>query len=184
MTSNVTPAFNAPGDVVVLMGREEVRGEASSLAGSEYLDAVHGLVAGRPTIDLDREAAVQRACRRAIKEGLLRSAHDCSDGGLAVALAECCIAGGVGFRGDFSTSGRWDAAFFGEGQSRIVVSLSPDRLAGLDGLCQEEGLPWTVLGHIGGDSLAMGHDVQVNVEEMALAWRGGLERALGGGPRS
>ena len=182
VTDNVTPAFKEPGDVVILMGRDEVHGEASSLAGSEYLDLVHGLVAGRPRIDLDQEAAVQRACRRAITEGLLRSAHDCSDGGLAVILAECCIAGGVGLRGDFSKSGRWDAAFFGEGQSRIVVSLSPDKLPALERLCQEEGLPWTVLGHVGGDSLIMGQDLQVTVEEMALAWHGGLERALSGGP--
>ena len=182
VTNHVTSAFKAPGDVVILMGRDEVRGEVSSLAGSEYLDLVHGLVAGRPSIDLDQEAAVQRTCRRAIKEGLLRSAHDCSDGGLAVALAECCIEGGVGFRGDFSMSGRWDTTLFGEGQSRIVVSLSADKLPDLERLCQEEGLPWTVLGHVGGDSLMMGQELRVTVAEMAGAWRGGLEQALSAGP--
>ena len=97
---------------------------------------MHGLVAGRPYIHLEVELAVQRSCRRAIRSGLLKSAHDCSDGGLAVALAECCIAGAVGFRGSGGISGRWDAALFGERQSRIVVSLAPEAVDAFAGICR------------------------------------------------
>jgi phosphoribosylformylglycinamidine synthase len=168
-------AFQRPGDVVVLLGAREVRGEAGSLAGSEYLELVHDLVAGRPRIDLGQEVAVQRACRRAIREGVLTSAHDCSDGGLAVALAECCIAGETGFRGSFSISGRWDAALFGEDQSRIVVSLSADKQAGLERICGEEGAAWCVLGHVGGESLSVDGQLDVGVRQIAEAWGGGLE---------
>ena len=100
--------------------------EASDLAGSEYLQCVHGLVAGSPRIDMDLEKRVQQVCRQAIELGQLVSAHDCSEGGLAVTLAECAIQGKIGFTGDFPVPDRWDAALFGEKQSRIVVSL-PER---------------------------------------------------------
>ena len=183
VSRHVTHAFETPGDLVVLLGASAVRGEAVSMAGSEYLELAHGLVAGRPSIDLELESAVQRACRRGVREGVLRSAHDCSDGGLAVALAECCIGGGVGFSGTFATSGRWDAALFGEAQSRIVVSLSPERRAELERVCREEGAPWTVLGQVGGDSLTMAGRIDLGLEDVASAWRGGLELALDGGSR-
>ena len=180
VAQHVTIAFQKPGDVVVLLGAQEIRGDAASLAGSEYLELEHDIVAGLPKIDLERESAVQSACRRAVREGVLRSAHDCSDGGLAITLAECCIASGIGFQGTFSTSGRWDAALFGEEQSRIVVSLSPERQPDLARICREEGAEWTVLGDVGGSSLAIPEHVEVAVESMAAAWRGGLEQALSG----
>jgi phosphoribosylformylglycinamidine synthase len=182
VTRHATPAFREAGDAVVLLGVEEVRGDAAALSGTEYLELVHGLVAGVPSIDLEREQAVQRACRRAIGEGVLRSAHDCSDGGLAVALAECCIAAGLGFQGAFPMSGRWDAALFGEDQSRILVSVSPERQADLERVCREEGSPWMVLGHVGGDSLSVAGHLDVTVRDMAEAWHGGLEKAAGGSP--
>ena len=179
VTRHVTLGFDAEGDLVVLLGAGEVRGDAGSQAGSEYLEVFHdGLVAGRPSIDLGLEAAVQAACRSAIAEGLLNSAHDCSDGGLAVALAECCIAGELGFEATFSTEGRWDAALFGESQSRIVVSLSPDRVVRLRAVCDKEGAPWMALGHVGGERLVIGDDANVPVRDLAAAWRGGLEEAL------
>jgi phosphoribosylformylglycinamidine synthase len=175
-------AFGESGDTVVLIGTSTPAGDAASLAGSEYLELVHGTVAGRPRIDMDLEKAVQSACRRAIRESVLSSAHDCSDGGLAVALAECCIAGGVGFRGAFSVSGRWDALLFGEEQSRIVVSANSDRLGALERICRGEGAPWTVLGNVGGDSLRVPGLLDLPVDQMAKAWKGGLELAAGGPP--
>ena len=175
--STVTTAFRSQGDVVVILGASDVRGDPDSLAGSEYLQVVHGLVAGRPRIDLDQEAAVQAACRRAITEGVLSSAHDCSEGGLAVALAECCIAGGIGFQGTLSVSGRWDAALFGEDQSRFVVSVPPGRHADLDRICLAEGVPAAMLGRVGGDLFRIEGHVNISVEEMALAWRQGLQQA-------
>ena len=177
---HATQAFRESGDTVVLIGSSAVAGDAKTLAGSEYLELVHGTVAGRPRIDLDREKAVQSACRRAIRESVISSAHDCSDGGLAVALAECCIAGGVGFHGTFAASGRWDALLFGEEQSRIVVSLRPDGLGSLERICREEGAPIAVLGSVGGDSLRLPELLDLPVDEMAEAWEGGLVLAVGG----
>ena len=179
---HVSIGFKKAGDVVLLLGALAVHGEAAALAGSEVLELVHELVAGRPTIDVDREAAVQRLCRDLIGEGLVRSAHDCSDGGLAVALAESCIAGGIGFQGEFSVSGRWDAALFGEYQSRIVVAVHPDRLTTAQRMCRDAGVPWVRLGLCGGDALSVGSLLNVRVDEMEDIWRNALEGAISEAP--
>ena len=171
-------AFSNEGDVALLLGAAEASAEARSLSGSAYLEVAHGKVAGIPYIDLGLESRVQRLCRKAIEAGLLNSAHDCSDGGLAVSLAESCIAGGLGFRGAFAVEGRWDAALFGEAQSRIVVSLAPDALPALETLASEEGVPWMQLGSVGGEALSVPGLLNVPLDDLETAWRGGLEKAL------
>ena len=179
VNKHCTAAFKEEGDVVVLLGAGAILGDGSSLAGSEYLELVQGKVAGMPAIDLDLEANVQRMCRRAIGEGILKSAHDCSDGGLAVALGESCISGGLGFRGEFQAQGRWDAALFGEAQSRIVASVAPEDLPRFERIAAEEGVPWCRLGTVGGEVFHLGDLLQTPLERIADAWRRGLEQALG-----
>ena len=177
--SQCNSAFKDAGDVALLIGASEVGGDAGGAGSSSYLQVAHGKVAGQPAIDLDLEVRVQRLCRRAIGAGLLKSAHDCADGGLAVCLAESCIAGGIGFRGEFSALGRWDAALFGEAQSRIVVSLASEALAEFEALALAEGVSWARLGEVGGESLSIAPLLDVAVEELRAAWEGGLEGALG-----
>ena len=174
-----TLAFKDAGDVALLIGAKDVSKESGAVGGSSYLEVAHGQVAGLPAIDLDLEARVQHLCRRAIEEGLLKSAHDCADGGLAVCLAESCIGGGVGFRGGFPLPERWDAALFGESQSRIVVSLAGEALTRFEELAAEEDAPWASLGEVGGDSLSLPPLLDVAVDELRSAWEGGLEEALG-----
>ena len=175
---HVSIGFGSPGDVVMLLGAPVVHGEAGSLSGSEYLERVHGLVVGRPTIDLELEAAVQRACRRLVREGRIKSAHDLSDGGLAVALAESCIDGNLGFLGELAISGRWDAALFGEHQSRVVVSASADLLPDVQRVCEEERVPYVRLGTCGGGSLVIDGLIDLPVSELGDIWRNALERAV------
>jgi phosphoribosylformylglycinamidine synthase len=159
--------FRGPGEVIALLG--ETREE---LGASEYLAQAHGLVAGRvPELDLAREAAVQRLVRAAIGAGLLRSAHDCADGGLAVALVESC-SGPFGLPADdaagdvpvigarIETPAEWrklrpDAVLFGESQSRILVSLRPEHWEALAALAREEGVPLYRLGETGGERVAI-----------------------------
>jgi len=173
-------AFQAAGDEVFLLGAG-LEAAAATLAGSEYLREVHGLVAGRPQIDLDLEAGVQRTCLEAIQGGLLHSAHDCSHGGLAVALAECCIESGLGLEGSgLRVSGRQDAALFGEGQSRIVISCPPGRRGEIEALAGGYGVPFTHLGRAGGERLVIGDLLSVPVADLARAYREGLPRALQG----
>jgi phosphoribosylformylglycinamidine synthase len=176
-----TPEFEA-GETVVLLGQGAVRGRARDLAGSEYLELMHSRVAGKPRIDLDLEARVQALCRRCIREGLVTHAHDCAEGGLGVALAEACIAGGAGFQGKFQVSGRWDAALFGEAQSRILIGVQPDRLVALKRLAGEMGVPMCVLGSMGGTQIRIDGLLDVPLSQARHAWRYGLEEALGTGP--
>ena len=98
---------------------------------------------------------------------------------MAVALAESCIQGGVGFRGLDDLPRRWDAALFGERQSRIVVSLSETALPGLERLAADYQAPVSILGTTGGDQFRLGRDIDLPLSEIAHAWRHGLEQALG-----
>ncbi len=180
---HATAGFKNEGDLVILLGASGVEGRVSHLAGSEYLEVYHDLVVGRPAIDLELEGKVQSLCRRVITEGVISSAHDCSDGGLAVALAEACISGGLGFKGNFSIRGRWDAALFGEAQSRIVVSLPPGRLADLERLAGELVVPVAVLGIVEGKRIRIGDMVDSPLSDIDQVWRNGLEEALTQEPR-
>ena len=173
-------AFRREGDMVLLLGAALVTGEAAALGGSEYLEVVHGVVAGTPTIDLDLEARLQRCLQEAIAEGLLSSAHDCSDGGLAVALAESAVQGGLGFGGGFPIEGRWDAAFFGEAASRVVVSLAAADAPRFQRLAADRGVPLANLGVVGGARFTIGDRIDLSLAALSDAWEGGLERALTG----
>jgi phosphoribosylformylglycinamidine (FGAM) synthase-like enzyme len=171
-----TNSFKDEGDVVFLLGSQDEGG----LGGSEYLEVIHGLIAGGPFINLDLEKRVQRCCLSLIKEGIIKSAHDCSDGGLAVALAECCLAGDVGFRGGWGIQGRIDAALFGELQSRIIVSVAPTRATELEERATQEGIGLGKLGVVGGKRLIIEGVVDVPLEQMAMMWHNGLDWALKG----
>ena len=170
--------FTKPGHLVVLLGTATIAGRSESLAGSEYLELCHDLVAGRLSIDLALEAKVQALCRRAIAQGIIASAHDCSDGGLAVAIAESCILGDLGFTGGFDIEGRWDAALFGETQSRILVSTPPEKLARLQALADRMVVPITLLGKVGGDRITMPGPIDLALKDAASAWRNSLENTL------
>jgi phosphoribosylformylglycinamidine synthase len=119
---------------------------------------VHGLKAGRPPrLDFEREIAVQQALRDLIRAGWVRSAHDCSEGGLAVALAESCFnpAGLLGSRIDLQAAGKWrlDQILFNETQSRIVISTMPENVVAVLQFMQSRNLPAHRLGTVGGDEL-------------------------------
>jgi phosphoribosylformylglycinamidine synthase len=129
-----TQGWQVEGDLIYLLG-QPLTGFSSqvSLGGSEYLAAIHGLVAGKPpVVDFDLERHVQAATREGIRQGWVRSAHDCAEGGIAVALAESCIAGQLGAEINLeitseSLGHRWDEVLFGESASRILVSVGPEQ---------------------------------------------------------
>ena len=186
----VGAGFPGEGLAVALLGPGLEAASPQDLAGSEYLSVMHGLTAGQPSIDLDLERRVQDVCREGIRRGLALSAHDCSDGGLAVALAESCILGSVGLRGSLD-SVRWDATLFGEKQSRIVVSLAPRDLPELVDLARAQGVPLLSLGRTGGGRfvLRIGDEatndgsnggppaIDLPVADLAAVWTNALEEA-------
>jgi phosphoribosylformylglycinamidine synthase len=172
----------APGDRIALLGPEAV-----SLGGSEQLWLRHRQVGGRlAPLDLAMERAVQEACRAAIGARLVASAHDCAEGGLAVALAEACVSGPrrQGADVELATTGaRIDLPLFGEGPSRVVVSVKAEGVRHFEQLMGEFRAPWRWIGRVGGDRLVMRADgvsvVDLDVDRIASAWRGGFERYVG-----
>ncbi len=173
----VTPWFKAAGDLVVMLGRTR-----EEWGGSEYLKTIHGLTRGTPPwIDLQLEKAVQDCCREAIDEEILHSAHDVADGGLAVALAECCIGGPdkmFGARIDTHEMIRGDALLFSESQSRIIVSLKQENFARLREITARRRVPVQAIGAVGGTRLAIHPLVQLAVEELRAIWFNGLTARL------
>ncbi len=175
--------FQAAGDAVVLLGESR-----TELGGSEYLKTIHGMVRGvPPALDLAREAALQRLLVDAIGAGVIQSAHDCADGGFAVALAECCFDTGLGVSVDvrgvetdvpvFADV----AALFGESASRVIVSVSPGRLSDLMSRAAAAGVPAASIGTVGGGG-RIGIPIEgraVLDESLAEAeqiWSTGIER--------
>jgi phosphoribosylformylglycinamidine synthase II len=173
------PGLANEGDEVFLLGGS-LEQPASAMAASEYLKLEHGLIGGRLDIDLDLEARVQRAALSAIRQGMLTACHDCSDGGLAVALAEMCLAGGQGIEAAAAPLGpRLDASLFGETQSRILVAVSADDREAILGVAQGMNVPLEFVGRVGGERLRL-WSVDVSLAELEDAYEGGLDRALGG----
>jgi phosphoribosylformylglycinamidine synthase subunit PurL len=171
--------FKAQGDAIVLFGDS-----FSELGGSEYLKVVHGLVCGvPPALDLDRERALIGFLTTAAARGLLKSAHDCSDGGLAVTLAECAFdTAGIGLDVDVpSASAAGDpgapavpATLFGESASRVVVSVARGHRAALLQLAAEHGVPAAEIGTTGGARIRIAvsgaQAIDCAVDEAEAAW--------------
>jgi phosphoribosylformylglycinamidine synthase len=151
----------------------------SSIGSSEYLELVHGMIKGNPYVDLELEKRLHRCCLEAIRRGIINSAHDCSEGGLGVALAESCLANGLGFVShDWRTEGRLDSALFGEAQSRIIVSVAPKSAWKMDRLAVRWQIAATRLGTVGGKRLVLKGCIDLSIDKMQEAWWHGLERLL------
>jgi len=178
------------GDLIYLLGLPLQDSSAHvTLGGSEYLAAIHQTTAGQPpVIDLDLESRVQAVCRQGIRQGWIRSAHDCAEGGLAVALAEACISGGWGAAVHAPlTSQRWDQILFGEGGARILVSVAPENQAAWESYLNRE-IPefWQSLGEVtpAETSLRVSTEnnlvlIDARMRELQDQWNNAIPRRLG-----
>jgi len=176
VNDHVTIAFKLEGDVVVLVGET-----LDELGGSEYLSSVHGAVAGKPpTLDLGLERDVQSAVRTGIKAHIVKSAHDCSEGGSGVTIAECCIAGGIGADVHLGHDLPAVSALFSETQSRIVVTVSETDVEAFIEVLDEHQVPYGVIGTVGGDRLHIAEKVDVGVDTLREAHSHTLEKLVGG----
>lgn len=184
----VQPGFKSSGDIIALLGETN-----DDLTVSEYAATIEGrtteemIARGRvPILDLDLERAVHETCLNAAHAGLLSSAHDCSDGGLAVALAECCfstlnnepIGAVVELAGTLPVVSR----LFSETPSRIVISINETALASIEKMALYNRCALTVLGRTGGEDLVINADdkefINFNVKEIEEAWREALGAKL------
>jgi len=185
VSKHATMAFKDEGDIIVLLGvcRDE-------LGGSEYLRWRFGLEVGEPPrLDWRLEKAVQVVCREGIKRGIIKSAHDCSEGGLAVCLAECCIAGEIGGKVNLTAemiqspiTGRYSPILFGETASRIVVTVEASKLPELSAIAEEQNCPIFVLGEVGGEELVIAFDgkelIREEVKNLKAVWSTALTQQI------
>jgi len=176
----VTQDFKNEDDVIVLLGENK-----GSLAGSEYLYHVHNLKKGDPQIDIKAEKAVQEACLEMIQAGIVRSAHDCSEGGLAVCLSESCVTAAGHMIGAVveldeikGADMRLDDVLFGEAPSRIVVSVKADDLQELEQIANKHSIPCHKLGKVCGKQLTIKNDnrevIDLPVTELSDTWKNAI----------
>ncbi len=178
ISNHITQPFKVAGNLICLLG--ETRNE---LGGSEYLSNVHGLERGMPPyLDLSLEKRIQNVCLKGIKACLIKSTHDCSEGGIAVALAESCITGDqLGAIIEIEeNSMRSDVQLFSESQSRIVLSLEHDHLDKFKEICEEENITLAILGKVGGDRLIINNLIDLSINELLNACDGGFDAVLRG----
>lgn len=186
-------SWQQTGDIIYLLGlpwETSIENSRSriNLGGSEYLATIHETVAGTPPIvDFQLEKQVQAVCREGIRQGWVKSAHDSAEGGVAIALAECCINSNLGAEinlPEFSI--RPDVLLFGEGGARIVVSISPENVDIWDSYLTEHlGNNWQKIGSVGTlnnnfrvytvDKLPL---IDLKLAEMKLAWENAIELRL------
>jgi phosphoribosylformylglycinamidine synthase len=176
-----TQFFKAEGDVIILVGEP-----GDEMGASRFLKVCLGRKAGRPPrLDVEREQAVQNCVRELIRGGLVRSAHDCSEGGLAVALAESCFnpEGLLGAQIDLGDAAHRAAAtaLFNESQSRIVISCAPNDAGKVISLLQSKNVPHQRLGEVAGKMLSLkigGADFSWPIETIYDDWFNAIRRAV------
>nr|WP_221276919.1 phosphoribosylformylglycinamidine synthase subunit PurL [Deinobacterium chartae] len=177
---NATMALDSHPQSLYLLGNF-----SDEIGASQYLETVHGLEAGRvPALDLALEARVQQGILALIRSGLTRTAHDLSEGGLAVALAEMAVAGGVGVTVTLEAEGRADGLLFGEAHSRILTAVAVGKEEAAERMLNELEVPFTRIGFVGGDKVAISLTRQnlhlgVTVEQLKTAFETPLREVLG-----
>jgi phosphoribosylformylglycinamidine synthase subunit PurL len=183
----MTQWFRADGDAIVLLGKTR-----DDLGGSEYLKVLqHREQGSPPLLNLETEKGLHEFVLNVIHEGLIQSAHDCSDGGLAVALAECCVSGPGAARGAVVKlelgSLRRDALLFGESQSRIILSIRPNAVESVLSRASEAGIPAAHIGTVGGDRLVIDAErgshseacrIDLAIEKVRDRWTHAIEERL------
>ncbi|MEH2325562.1 MAG: phosphoribosylformylglycinamidine synthase subunit PurL [Nostoc sp.] len=182
--------WQAAGDVIYLLGLSVV--SKFSLGASEYLATIHNSVAGKPPrVDFDLERRVQKVCREGIRNGWIRSAHDSAEGGLAIAIAECCISGNLGAEINLEITPtqltRVDEVLFAEGGARILVSVTSTQQAVWESYLQEHlGKEWQILGTVGNFETGLGVFttdnqalIKVSIEDMSDRYSHAIARRIG-----
>ncbi len=179
----MTHYFKNDGDVLILLGNN-----SEEIGQSEYLREIHYKIRGVPPhLDLVLEKKVQDLCLYGIKQGIIKSAHDTSEGGLTVAIAECCMRsedkGNIGALIDLSDDIRPDALLFGETQSRIIITVNSENVKALEDAAKKMNTPVKVIGKVGGERLVIRHKsavvIDLAVEDMADTWRKAIPGYLG-----
>ena len=177
----ITQFFKEDGDVIVLLGETK-----EELGGSEYLKITHNKEMGNPPeLILDAENRLHELCLEAIRQGLVKSAHDCSEGGLAIAIAECAVSGPATLGAEISlkTSLRKDALLFGESQSRIVLSANQKHIETIIALAERKGVPVNIIGKVIKQGLKININsksvIEVSCDNIKKTWENTIKDYMG-----
>ncbi len=170
--------FREAGDVILLLGQTQ-----EELGGSEYLKAIFNVKSGQvPALDLKEARTLNELLAALAKEGLLQSAHDCSEGGLAVALAESCILEKGRETGAavniFASDVSKEALLFGESQSRVILSVRPGNLKAAKDVIESYAAPYEVIGKVGGKDLLIHNLICVPLTVLSHTWRNSIKRRM------
>ena len=165
--------FKDEGDLILLLGKT-----GPELGGSQYLESIHDLVSGEiPELDLENEQKIQEACLSLIKAGLVKSAHDCSDGGLAVTLFESSVGNLKGADIRIDTKLRAEELLFSESQSRIVISIARDDLDRVEEIIAEN-VEYQVVGEVKDERLKINNLIDIDIKEMKFKWEAAIPSKL------
>lgn len=168
--------FKSPGDLIVLLGNNK-----GDINGSEYLKEVHQIIAGdAPFLDLDYEKRLHAVILKSNSYGLIRSAHDVSDGGISIALAECCISSGLGAIVKLKVDQRLDFTLFGEEQSRIIVTIKEAHLNQLIHVIKENKIDFEIIGRVQNDFLIINANLKISITELRDIYTNELGRIIEG----
>lgn len=171
----MSPSFKKEGDIILYVGAPRI-----GLGGTEYLKVVHGLTTGdAPILDLDVELKVQETVLEAITSGLVTAAHDISDGGLAVSIAEMGIFGSLGAQIDLSVlSGSIHEIWFSEAQSGIVLTCQPDQKESLMKHLSQGGVDVAQIGTVQGDALIFEGVGSVSLDQLQSIYESAIPKAM------
>ncbi|RJQ31761.1 MAG: phosphoribosylformylglycinamidine synthase subunit PurL [Actinobacteria bacterium] len=175
---HITSIAFKEGDAIILLGETK-----AELGGSQYLKVIHNKISGKPpAVDLEKEKSLQEAVLAAIKQGLVSSAHDSSDGGLAIALAKCCIAGGVGAWISLEYNNlSFAQALFSESNSRVIISCKADNAQKIQALCENNKITCQNIGQATGQSLSINNTINLPLGKLRDVYEKSLEKQIVGG---
>jgi phosphoribosylformylglycinamidine synthase len=170
-----TQWFKDKEDLILLLGENK-----KSLDGSEYLKVIHNKIVGSPEIDLEVEKRIQNVCLEGIRKGLIKSAHDSSEGGLAIALTECCVTAPqpIGATANLKDKIRPDCLLFGESQSRILITTDKKDLNQLEKIAKKKSVKLSLLGEVGGTKLKINDWIDVSVDKLKSIYDSSLGKIM------
>ncbi len=172
-----TSYFKNVGDLIYVLGVDK-----QELGGSEYLKVIQNKVAGNsPQIDLETEKKLHHFTIKAIRQGIIKSAHDVSEGGLVTALIECSILNQIkplGCEIEIDEGLRFDFALFSESQSRIVVSIAPENKYAFENLAEEMNQPISQIGKVDGNKISINGKIEIDLIELSDLYFNSISRIM------
>lgn len=171
-----TMEFKNEGDLIILIGQNR-----EDISGSEYLKHIHKKTVGdAPYFEIEYEKKIQTSVLEAIQSKIIKSAHDISDGGIAITLAECCIASNLGAIINFEIYDRFDFLLFGEDQMRIVVTIEKHNLEKLKYIVEKNNSNFQIIGKVAEKNLIINSEIDISVEDLKKSYYSAMENIIEG----